>query len=492
MGIFAKLSDSFRNLTNIDAHIDTNAADKSIRKNIEFKGPNAWILAIAIIIASIGLNVNSIPVIIGAMLISPLMGPIFGIGLGLGINDVNLMKQSGKNLFIMVFISLGVSLLYFMVTPLNLTDQSEIIARTRPTIFDVLIAFFGGLAGIFEQSRKDKGTVFSGVAIATALMPPLCTAGYGLATGQITFFLGALYLFCINCIFITLATYILVRYFKFKKADINESTSGKRIQRITSLFIAIFLIPSIWTAISLVKENNFEQKAALFVKNHSSFANSFIYNHEIEHADGSVLKIYLTGESLNETERNNLYACAKEYGIEQNQLIIKENSSGIDLDANSVFTSLTADIDHLESIIEQRNATIEQLNTTIAQLENELQAAQQKELPYANTASIISSQFPEVKQVYIGSGAQYCLEKEELSHYVLVTVKTDSLMTETSLEKVSSLVKASLKIENLQVDNKIVQYEPVEDDEETETEDPATEETEDVEPTEGTDESQSE
>ena len=463
MSIFSRLSDSVRNITNIDAHLDTDAANRSIRNNIEFKGPNAWILAIAIVIASIGLNVNSTPVIIGAMLISPLMGPIFGLGLGMGINDVNLMKQAGKNLFVMVSISLGVSLLYFMVTPLNLTDQSELIARTRPTIFDVMIALFGGLAGIFEQSRKEKGTVFSGVAIATALMPPLCTAGYGLATGQLYFFLGALYLFFINCIFISLATYILVRYFHFKKVQTVETKSGRRTQRLIGFILAVFLVPSIWTAVNLVQENNFEQKAALFVKNNSSFGNAFIYKHEIDHTNGSVLKLYLTGESLDDTDRNNLYSSAKEFGISHDQLIIKENSAGVDLDANSVFTSLTADIDRLEATIDQRDATIDQLKATIEQLKNELQAAQQKELPYESISNIISSQFPEVKQVYMGRGAQYSMTTQELSHYVLVTVKTDSLMTETSLAKVTSLVKASLKIENIQIDNKIADYEVVDE-----------------------------
>ena len=461
MSIFSRLSDSVRNITNIDAHLDTDAAARSIRNNIEFKGPNAWILAIAIVIASIGLNVNSTPVIIGAMLISPLMGPIFGLGLGMGTNDVHLMKQAGKNLFIMVSISLGVSLLYFMVTPLNLTDQSELIARTRPTIFDVMIALFGGLAGIFEQSRKEKGTVFSGVAIATALMPPLCTAGYGIATGQTNFFLGALYLFFINCIFIALATFILVRYFHFKKIATVETKSGRRTQRLIGLVLVVFLVPSVWTAVNLVKENDFEQKAAVFVKNNSSFGGAFVYKHEIDHANGSVLKLYLTGESLDETDRNNLYATAREYGIGHDQLIIKENSAGIDLDANSVFTSLSADIDRLESVIQNKDNTIESLEETIEQLKNELQAAQQKELPYENTANIISSQFPEIKQIYMGRGAQYSLTTQQLSHYVLVTVKTDPLLDEASLAKVSSLVKATLKIENIQVENKIADYEEI-------------------------------
>ena len=165
MSILKSLTDFVKEIVNIDAHIDTDAAERSIRNNIEFKGPNAWILAVAIMIASVGLNVNSIPVIIGAMLISPLMGPIFGLGLGLGINDIDLMKQAGKNLLVMVSISLIVSLIYFLITPLSLNNPTELLARTRPTIFDVMIALFGGFAGIFEQCRKEKGTVFAGVSL---------------------------------------------------------------------------------------------------------------------------------------------------------------------------------------------------------------------------------------------------------------------------------------------------------------------------------------
>ena len=198
MGLIQNFTTLIRETLNLNGHIDTEAAERSIKNSIEFKGPNAWILAVAVIIASIGLNVNSIPVVIGAMLISPLMGPIFGLGLGLGVNDIQLMKSSGKNLLVMVSISLAVAFLYFIITPLSLSNPTELLARTSPTFYDVLIALFGGFAGILEQCRKDKGTVFSGVAIATALMPPLCTAGYGLACGEFSYFLGALYLFVIN------------------------------------------------------------------------------------------------------------------------------------------------------------------------------------------------------------------------------------------------------------------------------------------------------
>ena len=304
-----------KEITNLDGHIDTDAAERSIRNNIEFRGPNAWILAVAIIIASVGLNVNSIPVIIGAMLISPLMGPIFGLGLGLGINDISLMKQAGKNLLVMVSISLVVSFIYFLVTPLSLSNPTELLARTRPTIFDVFIALFGGFAGIFEQCRKEKGTVFAGVAIATALMPPLCTAGFSLATGNFSSFLGAIYLFSINCLFITLATYTLVRYFNFKKAEYVDEKFALKTQRITSVLIVLFLVPSIWSAVILVKQNNFDKHATDFVEAHRSIGNSVIYDYKIEHEDGSVLKIFMTGETLTESGKSNLYSYAKEYGI---------------------------------------------------------------------------------------------------------------------------------------------------------------------------------
>ena len=446
MSIFTRFSDSIRNIVNIDAHIDTDKADAAIRNNIEFRGPNAWILAIAIIIASVGLNVNSIPVIIGAMLISPLMGPIFGLGLGLGINDINLLKQAGKNLLIMVSISLGVSLLYFMITPLSLTDQSEILARTRPTIFDVMIALFGGLAGIFEQCRKEKGTVFSGVAIATALMPPLCTAGYGLATGQLSFFFGALYLFCINCIFITLATYFLVRYFKFKKSEVAESASAKKTQRITTIFIILFLVPSVWSAVTLVKENNFEQKASQFAENHRSFGQSIIYDYQIEHENGSVLKIFLTGESLDESSRNNLYASAKEYGISQDQLIIKEYITKNPQQSEELFKGI---YEKLDSEIDKYQSTIDQLNT-------ELQAARQKEIPYLQIASELAANYPEVKHLHIAQGAHISLDSLHASTCLIVKVQTESLMSETSLEQMKRWIKVRLNVEDVELDNSII------------------------------------
>lgn len=201
-----------RSYAHIKEDTDYQATIEYISKSVIFRGINMWVLFFAIIVASVGLNVNSTAVIIGAMLISPLMGPINGVGLAIGTFDDDLLLKSIKNLTVMVVISLVASTLYFLISPIS-DAQSELLARTQPTIFDVFIAFFGGLAGIVATSRKSQSiTVMSGVAIATALMPPLCTAGYGIATGQLWYFLGAFYLFFINSFFIALATYLMVRF----------------------------------------------------------------------------------------------------------------------------------------------------------------------------------------------------------------------------------------------------------------------------------------
>jgi uncharacterized hydrophobic protein (TIGR00271 family) len=443
MNALKRFTELIREVVNIDTHIDTDATERSIRNNVEFKGPNAWILAAAIIIASVGLNINSTPVIIGAMLISPLMGPIFGLGLGLGINDINLLKHSGKNLFVMVSISIIVSLFYFAITPLSLSNPTELLARTSPTIFDVMIALFGGFAGIFEQCRKEKGTVFSGVAIATALMPPLCTAGHGLATGNFGAFLGALYLFCINCLFITMATYILVRYFRFKKVEYTDQGFGLKTQRLTTFLIIVFLIPSVWSAVVLVKQNNFEKKVAKFIEAHRSIGTSFIYDYQIDHKDGSALKIFVTGEALNDSRRNNLYVYANEYGISEEQIIIKEYITHNQQGNEEVF----------KGIYERLDSKIEQYESTIGHLTNELKAAKKEELPYQQIAEEISVVYPEIKQLYVGQGASIAIDGFKASPCIIIKVNTDTLMNKLSLGQFKNWMKVKLQVEHVEVDN---------------------------------------
>ncbi|NLN99421.1 MAG: DUF389 domain-containing protein, partial [Bacteroidales bacterium] len=243
MAFLKDIGQRIRYITDINDSINTEAASTRIRNGIAFRGPNAWILAFSIVIASVGLNINSTAVIIGAMLVSPLLGPIFGIGLGLGTNDTRLLKYGAQNLAVMVAIALIASFVYFLITPLNLSDPTELEARTSPTIYDVLIALFGGLAGIFEMSRKESGTVLAGVAIATALMPPLCTAGYGLANWNLEYFAGAMYLFIINSVFIIFATYVMVKYMNFQEAEFANAKTAKRTRNLITFFILLVIIP---------------------------------------------------------------------------------------------------------------------------------------------------------------------------------------------------------------------------------------------------------
>lgn len=239
---------------------------EAVKKNITFRGANLWILSCAIIVASVGLNVNSTAVIIGAMLISPLMGPIVGAGFALGIYDFTLFKRSLKNLLIATIVSLVVSTLYFYLSPFK-DVQSELLARTSPNIYDILIAFFGGVVGVIAVTRSEKGNPIPGVAIATALMPPLCTAGYGLATAQWTFFLGAFYLYSINCVFIGIATFLIIKYLNYPAVKQVNETHQKRVKYTIAFLITVMLLPSSYLAYSLYKEQQFKKNINLFIEN---------------------------------------------------------------------------------------------------------------------------------------------------------------------------------------------------------------------------------
>ena len=245
---------------------DKNKVLENVLSNISFRGSNLWILACAIIIASVGLNVNSTAVIIGAMLISPLMGPILGAGFSLGIYDFELFKKSLKNLAIATVVSLLTSTFYFYVSPFKET-QSELLARTSPNIYDVLIAFFGGLVGVIAITRVEKGNPIPGVAIATALMPPLCTAGYGLAIGNYKYFLGALFLYTINCVFICIATFLIVKYLKYPHTKQVDIAQEKKIRHLITAIILVMILPSVYFAYELRKQKIYEQRVEKFVTN---------------------------------------------------------------------------------------------------------------------------------------------------------------------------------------------------------------------------------
>lgn len=307
---------------------DQTAIIESIRRGIVFRGVNVWILIFAIFLASIGLNLNATAVIIGAMLISPLMGPIMGIGMGLGIYDFNLVKAAAKNLATMVAISLTASTLYFALSPLEVA-QSELLSRTKPTIWDVLIATFGGLAGIVAGASKEKGNVIPGVAIATALMPPLCTAGFGLARGDLYIVLGAFYLFCINAVFISVTTFVVVRLLRFSPHRIVDPQESKRIRKIIYLIVVITVLPSILIAYLTVQKAIYEQRAAQYIRNEFHFPRTYILTSAIDY-ENKLINLVLIGEAIGKDSLNVIRQRARAYALDAHDVHITQGLSTMD------------------------------------------------------------------------------------------------------------------------------------------------------------------
>ena len=381
----------FREQLRVTDYIDVQAASENIRNNIPFRGPTVYILFAAIVIASVGLNVNSIPVIIGAMLVSPLMSPIIGFGMGLGTNDTKLLLRSLKNLGIMFAISLIASTLYFLVTPLETDNPTELLARTNPSIYDVMIAFFGGVAGILEMSRKEKGTVISGVAIATALMPPLCTVGYGIAKLNWHYAGGALYLFFINCVFIALATFLVVKFLHYPMVEEQDTRSWRKLISY-SLLILVVLVPSFFSAYSIVRENRFSMEARHFVKENKSVGGTYIFDYT---TDTSVkpytLTLRLAGEKLSNDSRAKLYTEAEKHNIRHEQIIFIEDAT-IEVRRLNETEIMKDWLSSTEEQLRQRDDSIRSLNA-------QLDAYAALTLPSEQIAAELRSQWPEIEDV---------------------------------------------------------------------------------------------
>ena len=300
-------------LANREATIETIADGAS------FRGATIWILICAIFIASLGLNVNSTAVIIGAMLVSPLMGPIIAMGLAVGINDLELLKRAARNYFNMTAIAIATATLYFFISPFH-ENGSELLARTSPTIYDVLIAFFGGAAGIIALGIKDKGNVIPGVAIATALMPPLCTAGFGIASGSLHFFAGALYLYFINTVFIALSTFVGVRMMKFKPREIFDAKRRSIVNRTLILIVVLTMIPAIFMTINIIHRSIVHRQVRQFIHEEANWEGTRVVANDV--VQGNTLRLVLVGRSVNEDAieqaRNSLnrYSELKDYDLE--------------------------------------------------------------------------------------------------------------------------------------------------------------------------------
>lgn len=311
-------------------HEGEQSKEKTLREvanNVDFKGANLWILACAIIVASVGLNVNSTAVIIGAMLISPLMSPIVGAGFALGTYDFVLLKTALRNLLIATVVSLLVSTCYFFISPFK-EVQSELLARTTPTIYDVLIAFFGGLVGVIAMTRVEKGNPIPGVAIATALMPPLCTAGYGLAVGNWSFFFGAFYLYTINCVFICIATFVIVKYLNYPvKKEIDEKRQSL-VRYLVSGLIIFMLVPSSYLAYSLYCEQQFKKRSEQFIeKELVEKGYTLVYKRVKYKENPKKIELAFLSKRFEPKEIQTLSAKLPDYLLTNTQLIFRQDSA---------------------------------------------------------------------------------------------------------------------------------------------------------------------
>ena len=381
---------------------------ESIRHGVVFKGTNLWVLIFAIFIASLGLNVNSTAVIIGAMLISPLMGPIMGFGLAVGISDFELLKQSFKSYLLTTFISVVTSTLYFSLTPLN-EVQSELLARTSPTIYDVLIALFGGLAGIIAVSTKEKGNVIPGAAIATALMPPLCTAGFGLATGNIFYFLGAFYLYFINSVFISFATYLGVRFMHFKRKDFVDKQREQMVRRYIIALVLVTMCPAFYLTYGIVKTTFYEASANSFIAKEFDFEHTQVISRKISY-DEKEIRVVLVGNELSQPEIDKVHASLKHYKLEDTKLTIVQGMNSDNLDMNTLKAQVMEDFykNSEERLLKQQEEIVNL----------------QKELSNYSTYHQLNKQIvPELKVLYP--------QIERISMSQMIVFNVDSAQTDT-------------------------------------------------------------
>ncbi len=439
---FNSIREFLKTTLNLTNDVDIPAAIEDIRSNIPFRGPNVYILFVAIIIASVGLNVNSIPVIIGAMLISPLMGPITGLGLGLGTNDRELVLFSIKNLLVMVGISLLAATLYFMLTPLEIDNPTELLARTKPTIYDVFIALFGGLAGVLETARKEKGTVLSGVAIATALMPPLCTVGYGIANLSWQYAIGALFLFSINCIFIALAAYLMAKFLKFPVKTVEQHRTRYFI--LSYGLVILLMVTSIFTAYQVIRENEFTKQANRFVKKNQTIGKTYIYDSQVNiDVKPYALELRLAGEALNDEIREMLLRDAENYGIMRSQIVMHEDAT-VEIDRFN-------ETEIVKNLIATNAANMQERDDSIKVLNAQIARYAQQALPAKQLAEELQVQLPTISRLTLAKGTMLEQNVVMSDEQVVVVAHCSEMPSEEEKTRVYEWLKVRLQVTNLEI-----------------------------------------
>ncbi len=447
--ILKEFWDYLTGIFNIYDDTDWKGATDDIKEGIHYRGANLWTLIFAILIASVGLNVNSTAVVIGAMLISPLMGPILGIGLALGTNDIALFKDAWRNLLIAVVISVLTSALYFWLTPLH-EAQSELLARTRPTIFDVLIATFGGLIGVIVSTREGYSNAIPGVAIATALMPPLCTAGYGLASANWEYFFGAIYLFSINGIFIALATGVVVRYFlHFPLKTYIDEKKEKRARWAIYFLVFLTIVPSVFVAINVINEAVFANEAKRFVETHFNFDNRAVVKYDAKfNKDESTIEVTLLGERMDEKDILALQNQLASVGLAGTKLKVKQFNEDLNDELADMNKNLRSEI--LEDLYKRNEELITTKDSEIAMLKKRLVEMSKGHVqPVGKVFKELKVTFPEISE--FGFDEVIKAGETGLDTIPVGLIKTKKKLSKRQKEQLKNFLKVRLDLDTIQL-----------------------------------------
>ncbi len=417
----------------------------SIRKGVEFKGANLWILIFAIFMASLGLNVNSTAVIIGAMLISPLMGPIMGVGLSVGLNDFELMKRSFKSFLITTLFSVTTATVFFLISPVA-EGQSELLARTSPTIYDVFIALLGGLAGVTALSTKEKGNVIPGVAIATALMPPLCTAGYGLATGNLIYFLGAFYLYFINSVFISLATFVGVRVMHFQRKEFVDKNREKKVRKYIVLIAVLTMCPAAYLTVGIIRDSVFQGTANRFINEQLSFEHTQVVDKKIHRdAEGREIRVVLIGKEVPEASIALARGKMKDYQLDGVKLTVLQGMNNESVDLSSIRAMVMEDFykNSEERLVEQRRR--------IASLEQTLERYKAFDELGRTLVPELKVLYPTVKSLSIAHAIELAVDSSRVDTVTLAVLKFGKRPDAREKQKIAQWLKARTKAKQLRL-----------------------------------------
>lgn len=418
---------------------DPDIIRETVESAVVFRGTNLWILIFAILIASVGLNMNSTAVIIGAMLISPLMGPITGMGYSIATYDALLFRKSLKNLAFSAFAAIITSMIYFLLTPIH-TEHSEILSRTSPTIYDVFIAFFGGLAGIVAISSKNKGNVIPGVAIATALMPPLCTAGYGLAIGNLAYFFGALYLFTINSVFIALSAMMVAQLLKLPKKTFLLSKQIKNKNMAIGFVILLTIVPSFFLGLSLVRKEKFSSKADAFVQKVTTWEGNYLLRNIIN-ADSKEIKLIYVGNEFDEKSSKRIKEKASDMGLSDAVISIEQGVKIKDYEnimaKDEDFQELSSEYTQLQLLLLESNKTVDSLRA----------------IPLVGESLLkeIKPFFPKISSCSYSVSEMYVDTLTESNQVAMIYFNVSEDLLEEEQVKINAWLKSRLKTEDFVV-----------------------------------------